>query len=49
MKKFIDIFKNMRSIIKILQMVSEILTAVAEIYNKYFPGEPETVEPGKGE
>lgn len=39
MKKFVDFFKNMRNIIKILQCVSECLTAIAEIYNKYFPAE----------
>ena len=37
MKKFIEIFKNMRNIIKILQFISEALTAIAEVYNKYFP------------
>lgn len=37
MKKFIEFFKNARNIIKILTMISEMLTAVAEIYNKYYP------------
>ena len=37
MKKFIEFFKNARNIIKILTMISEMLTAVAEVYNKYYP------------
>ena len=44
MKKFVDFFKNMRNIIKILQCVSECLSAVAEIYNRYFPQPTENKE-----
>ena len=39
MKKFLEYFRNIKDIIKILQMFSEILTSVVEIYNKYYPAE----------
>ena len=41
MKKFIEFFKNARNFIKVLQFISEALTAVAEVYNKHFPQENE--------
>lgn len=49
MKKFIDFFKNFRSIITILQFTAECLTAISEIYNRYFPqAEPQENKTGKG-
>ena len=41
MKKFVEFFKNARNIIKIMTMISEMLTAVAEVYNKYYPDNKE--------
>lgn len=41
MKKFVEFFKNARKVVKIMTMISAMLTAVAEVYNQYFPEQNE--------